>query len=358
MRILFVISDLTYGGAAKQLVLLAAGLQADRFQRRLCVLGTAGPWVETLRAAGVIVDVLDWRWKLDLTAFGRLRHLFRAYQADPVHVWGRSALQLVALAGGLRRSRAIVTMLLPPRQRTPRIAWRDRWLLRRAAHIIATSKTDGAEWRRLGLEDRQIVVVPPGVEAASGASGERGEPLRPRTILCVGPLLRHKGFRDAIWVIDILRYLYADAQLAIVGDGPDRTAIERFAHHARVADRVHFLGERRDLPNLLAQAELVWAPSRSNGGVNAVLESMAAGKAVVGTLVPGLAEVVIHGQTGFLVPPADQAALARHTRLLLDDSELRQRMGKAGRQRVTEHFAAAAMIDRLAALYEGVSQPM
>src|SRR5258708_4595225 len=99
MRILYVISDLNYRGAAKQLTLLAAGLPTDRFQRRVCVLGKAGPWGEELGAAGVIVDVLNWRWKLDLPAFGRLRHLLRAYQADLLHVWGRSALRAVALAG-------------------------------------------------------------------------------------------------------------------------------------------------------------------------------------------------------------------------------------------------------------------
>ena len=357
MRVLFVISDLTYGGAAKQLVLLAAGLPADRFQRRLCVLGAAGPWAETLRAAGVIVDVLNWRWKLDLVAFGRLRHLLRAYQADLLHVWGRSALRLVALAGGLRRSRVLVTMPSQPRQSTTRLGWPDRWLLRRTALIIVPSQNEAGEWRRLGLANRQIVVVPPGVEAATDASGESGERLSPRTILCIGPLLRHKGFRDAIWVIDMLRYLYPDAQLAFVGEGPDRIAIERFAHDARVADRVHFLGDRSDLPSLIAQAELVWAPSLLQGSTNAVLEAMAAGKPVVGTTVPGMADIINDGQTGFLVAPADQAALARQTRVLFDDAGLRQRMGEAGRQRAVRHFAAGDMIDRLAPLYEAGVQP-
>ena len=69
MRILFIISDLTYRGAAKQLTLLAKRLPGEQFQRRVCVLGRAGPWAEELRSAGVILDVLNWRWTIDLPAF-------------------------------------------------------------------------------------------------------------------------------------------------------------------------------------------------------------------------------------------------------------------------------------------------
>jgi glycosyltransferase involved in cell wall biosynthesis len=358
MRILFIISDLAYGGAAKQLTLLAARLPPERFQRRVCVLGTAGPWAETLRAAGVILDVLNWRWKLDLHAFGRLWHLLRAYQADVLHIWGQSALPAVGLAGGLRGGRVVVTTSLPQRKPARRLGWRERWVFRHVERVFAPSQEDADEWRRLGLGSRQIAVVPPGVEMATDTLGEGVKALPPRTILCIGPLLRQKGFRDAIWVIDMLRYLYPEVQLAFVGEGPDRIAIERFGHDARVADRVHFLGERKDLASLLAQAELVWAPSRVQGGVNAILEAMAAGKPVVASRLPSTAAIVAEGQTGFLVPPADQAALARQTRVLLDDANLRRRMGEAGRQRAADHFAAAAMIDRVTALYEAGGQPV
>jgi glycosyltransferase involved in cell wall biosynthesis len=80
---------------------------------------------------------------------------------------------------------------------------------------------------------------------------------------------------------------------------------------------------------------------------------MAAGKPVVAARQPVLADIVVDGQTGFLVPPADQAALARQTRVLLDDADLRRRMGEAGQQRVMASFSAAAMVKRFADLYEG-----
>jgi glycosyltransferase involved in cell wall biosynthesis len=349
MRVLFIIPDLLYGGAAKQLTLLAAALSADGFQRRVCVLGQAEPWVEKIRATGVIVDVLGWRWTLDLPAFGRLRHALRAYQADVLHLFGQSALRAVALAGGLRQKRLIVTTPLPPRKPRSRLTWWDRWLLRQAEQVTAFNSAEAESWRQLGLDDDRLAIVPPGVEVLpSPAVSVNSSP----SILCIGPLHRHKGFRDAIWVLDIVRAIHPDLQLRFAGSGPDRSALQQFAQDARVADRVHLLGDQSDIAGLLAGAVLVWVPSHAEGGMNAVLEAMAASKPVVASRLPGLAEIVVDGETGFLVPPGDKAALARQTRVLLDDAELRRRMGEAGRRRAAERFAVADMVDRFVALYQ------
>jgi glycosyltransferase involved in cell wall biosynthesis len=354
MRILFVISELTYHGAAKQLILLAKQLVPARFERRVCVLGKAGPWADTLRAEGVIFDVLNWRWQLDLPAYGRLRHLLRAYQADLLHIWGLPVLRTVSLAGGLGTGRLVVS--LPLRARGEHLRWWDGWLLRRAEWVTVASPVEAVKWRGLEIDVGRLAVIPPGVDMIECSGVEGSNLLPPRTILCVGPLKPGKGFRDAIWVLDILRHLHSDLQLAFVGSGPDRPAIERFAHDARVADRVHFLGDCADLPALLARAELVWAPSRAASGVNAVLEAMAAGKPVVASELPEMAEIVVSGETGYLTPPGDQAAFARQTRVLLDDADLRRRMGEAGRHRALERFSAAAMARAFTDLYEKRSE--
>jgi glycosyltransferase involved in cell wall biosynthesis len=353
MRILYVISDFTYCGASKQLVLLAAGLPPERFERRVCALGAAGPWAEHLRNAGIVVDVLGWRRKIDLPAFRRLRHILRAYQADVVHVWDRFALRAVALAGGLRRSRLVVTASWRQGQPSARVAWWDRRLLRHGESITVSGQSQAAKWEQQGLGSVRLAIIPPGVEIPAAPVTPTGSTTLPSmTILCVGRLERHKGFRDAVWVLDMLRFLHPQTQLTIVGDGPDRHAIEDFAGAARVADQVRFLGERADVPALLAEAELVWAPCRAPSNTNVVLEAMAAGKPVIASEFTELAEIIIHGQTGLLVPPGDQAALARQTRLLLDDPKLRQRMGEAARRRAAEQFGVADMIRRFAELYK------
>jgi glycosyltransferase involved in cell wall biosynthesis len=81
---------------------------------------------------------------------------------------------------------------------------------------------------------------------------------------------------------------------------------------------------------------------------------MAAGKPVVATHLPRLAEIVVEGETGFLVPPGDKVRLARQTRLLLEDTDLRCGLGEAGRRRVESHYSVAQLAQRLADLYESV----
>jgi glycosyltransferase involved in cell wall biosynthesis len=151
--------------------------------------------------------------------------------------------------------------------------------------------------------------------------------------------------------LDILKNLADDLHLVLVGDGPDRTRLEQFARAIGVAGQVHFLGNQPDVAALLALAEVVWVPGRVDGSVNVALEAMAAGRPVVASDLPGLAEVVCDGETGFLVPPGDKVALARQTWGLLEDAGRRRRLGDAGRARVRQHFAAEDMVRRWAALY-------
>src|SRR5262249_47024670 len=161
-----------------------------------------------------------------------------------------------------------------------------------------------------------------------------------RLIVCAGAFERRKGFRDAIWAFDILRYLYDNLRLVLIGDGPDRPRLEQFAHDTQCHKRVHMIGERADSPALLAGAAVVGVPDDSEGGTNVALEAMAAGRPVVAARWPSLTEI-IDEQTGFLVPARAPAELARQTRVLLDDAALSQRLGEAGRQKALTRFAVA-----------------
>jgi glycosyltransferase involved in cell wall biosynthesis len=380
-KILFVIPGLNFGGAARQLTLLATGLPRERFDVRVCVLGGAAPWVESLRQAGVAVELLGWKRPFDVAPFFALRRLLRSFRPEVVHAWGRAALIAVTLSGG----RPFASCILGARNRNE---WLDRWLLRRAEGVIAFGEADAARYRRLGLAPDRLTVVAPAVGDASrcrepsgtgeslgydGAPGTVG-PARlagptcgeasrcrepsgthslARRILGIGPIEPHKGFRDAVWAFDILRYLYDDLQLILAGEGADRPRVESFVRAVGAAKQVQFTGRCADLTPLLQQTAVVWVPSQTAGGVGAALEAMAAGRPVVASRLPELAEVVADGETGFLVPSGDKATLARQTRLLLDDPALAQRFGEAGRRRAAEYFAVGQLVGQCARLYEG-----
>jgi glycosyltransferase involved in cell wall biosynthesis len=121
---------------------------------------------------------------------------------------------------------------------------------------------------------------------------------------------------------------------AIVGDGPERAALEAAAATAQV----ELLGERGDVPEQLAASDVFVLSSRSEGMPMSILEAMAAGLPVVASAVGGIPEIVRDGETGLLVPPGDADALAAALGRLLDDDGLRRRLGAAGRERALDEF--------------------
>jgi glycosyltransferase involved in cell wall biosynthesis len=145
-----------------------------------------------------------------------------------------------------------------------------------------------------------------------------------------------------------------DAHFVLAGDGPERGALETQAAALGIRDRVHFLGHRTDIPDLLAACDLFVLPSRYEGLPLSVLEAMAAGKPVVASAIPGTNEAVIHGETGFLVAPGRITAQADAIRRLLVDPALARRFGRAGQARVRQEFSAETMVARVVEVYEGL----
>jgi glycosyltransferase involved in cell wall biosynthesis len=352
-KVLLVIPSLAYGGAARRLTLLAPRLSSDRYQVRVAALGPPAPWLDSLRKAGVAVDALGWRRRFDLRPFLALRTLAHDFGPDVVHAWGPGAIRAVACLPGIRRGRPLfAAAVLSPTGRASRL---DRLLLRRAASIIAFGEGERREYQRLGVDPARIADGPAAVadDSAPAAEAWRGVPPDARVLLAAGPIEAHKGLREAVWALDVLRHVYDDLHLVVAGEGPDRPRVQHFARCLGAADRVHFTGPCDDLGPLLARANLVWVPSLADRGRCVAAEALRAGRPVVAFRWPGLAEVVEDGVTGRLVPVDDKAALARQTRPLLEDSDLCRRLGEAGRKRAAERFGVHALVAACTQMYAG-----
>jgi glycosyltransferase involved in cell wall biosynthesis len=347
-KLLYIIPSLDYSGSARKVTLLAAGLPRERFEVRVVVLGVTAPWVDSLREAGVAVEVLGWKRPFDLLPLMALRRFLHRFQPVVIHAWSQQLLRVLALAGVGATPRIFVSDVLQPGER---LTWWDRLWLRNVKCVIAFSAGEAESYRRNGIASQ---TVPPGIDVApepAAASLAIDSLPTGHLILGVGPIEMHKGFRDAVWALDILQYLYEDIQLDVVGEGRDQARVAHFAQAVGATRRVHFLGPIADLGPLWSRASVFWAPSLLGGGVCATLEAMAAGRPVVGTRVPGLNEIIVDGVTGYLVKPGDKAGLARQTRLLLDNPDLAAAMGEAGRRRVVEHFTATRMVHECERLY-------
>jgi glycosyltransferase involved in cell wall biosynthesis len=350
--VLFIIANLDYSGAARQLSLLAANLPRESFRVRVAVLGAETPWAASLRGQGVDVEVLGWRRPFDVLPFVALRRLVKSMRPDVLHVWGATALRTVRLTGSRTKS-LLVSGALSFAGQTNRM---DRWLVTHSGGVIALGAAEAESYRRLGVSEAKITVVSPAmpVEAVAVKSVELPRvKTSDRILLGLGPIEPYKGFREAVWAFDIVRHLYDDVHFVMIGDGSDRQRVEQFARQIGVRDHVHFLGHCVETASYLHRADIVWVPSLRGGGVCAALEAMAAGRPVVASHLPDLAEIVVDGETGFLVEPNNKAALARQTRLLLDDSSRRQQMGQTGQQHVREHFSVERLVEASARRYAG-----
>jgi glycosyltransferase involved in cell wall biosynthesis len=155
-----------------------------------------------------------------------------------------------------------------------------------------------------------------------------------------------------VWAFDILNCLYDDLHLVIVGAGLDEERVRQFAQTLRLHDRVHFTGPVVDIQPWLNRCDLVWVPSLVDGGRQSALAAMAAGRPVVASRLPSLAEVILDGRTGYLVRPGDKMELSRQTRILLDHDDLRREMGAAARRHVEEQFLPARMVSCFLSAYE------
>jgi len=251
-----------------------------------------------------------------------------------------------------------------------RPAWRYRlfyrpllqFALRRAARIVVASPTLATSAPELKEWQTKCVVIPYGIDCLKdiGSAGSslrsaaiRAEHSRP-VVLFVGRLVRYKGLHV---LLAALRDVSADA--VIVGDGPERAALQRQAQELGLAERVVFRGEVDDeeLAALYDACDVFVLPSITRQEAFGVvqLEAMAHGKPVISTdLETGISWVNRHLETGLVVPPGDTAALRAAIQRLLGDAALRLSMGEAARQRVRAEFSVERMLQAAVALYREV----
>jgi len=213
--------------------------------------------------------------------------------------------------------------------------WADRVVKALTTVTICVAESELTSGLSAGTcDERTTVVIHNGVDPRAALPRERREDGPPR-IVSVGRL---QGPKDPLTLIRALEALRGPFTAVIVGDGPDRPAVKAELDRLGLGDAVELAGERHDVPELLAAADIFVLSSRSEGLPLSILEAMSAGRPVVATRVGGVPELVVDGETGLLVPAGDPSSLAAAIERLLEDPALRERLGAAGRARIAERF--------------------
>ena len=372
VRVLHVITHLDHGGATDNTLLTVAGLDRSRYQVDLA----AGPGdlEAKARAAADRLFLLPGLARTlgrpaDLRAAVALWRLAAGY--DVVHTHTAKAGVLGRFAARARKVPAVVhTIHAFPVY--PGMTWPVRRALlaveRRAARcadrIIAVCDANAREALALGIATpEQLAVVVSGVPTAALVAGDRG---RGRAVLglpdgapVVGTVTRFMEQKAPLdFVAAARRIVAADpaAHVLMVGDGPLRAEVERAAAGE---PRIHLLGFRDDVPDLLAASDVLAFSSRWEGLGRALTEAVLAAKPVVATAVNGVPDLVVDGATGHLVPPGRPDLMAERTLAVLGLPDRGASLGAAGAARIAGRFDVSGMVAGIEALYrEALAGPL
>ena len=358
MKIAHLDTGREWRGGQSQVALLLRGLAARGVASVL--LAPEGPLLERAAALGAATRPWHARGDLDAAAVAAAQAALRRERPDVVHVHTARAHALgvpAARLAGVERVVASRRVAFPPR-RDPgsRLKYRlpvDRWL--------CVSEAARRALIEAGVEDDRTVVVPSGVDldAVRAAAGRPAEDLRARLglsqavllLATVGSFTAEKNHALLLEVASRLEARAPQAHFVWVGDGPLLEPLRRERDRRGLEGRVHLLGRRDDVPELVQQCALLLVASRHEGLCTAAIEAEALGIPVVATRAGGLPEAVVHGETGVLVPPGDAEAMTEAVAGLLSDPARRGRMGERSRDHAAR-FSADRMVEGTLAVYQ------
>jgi L-malate glycosyltransferase len=374
VRLLTFLTNFYAGGTERHVVTLSRRLDAGTFEQHLTCLDRQGEFLEDVYARGIPVTehrIARLYGPHTLRQQFRFARYLRSRDIQIVHTYGfyshAFAIPAARLAGTptiLASIRDLGDVWTPAQQCVQRNVCR-------LAHRVLTN-AEAVKQRLIadGYPGAKIAVIRSGVDLFPTdeqpvdvtVRHELGLPADTPLIAVVSRLNRSRGidFKGIEYFLDAAALVASrcqDARFLILGDGPCREEFECGARRRGLADRVIFVGFRKNVPRWLAQVTISVLPSLSEGLSNALLESMAAGVPTVATSVGGNPELVAHGATGLLVPPRDAGALAAALCLLLEHPEIARRFGQAARQRAIDHFSVERMVHETERLYLSLVRP-
>jgi glycosyltransferase involved in cell wall biosynthesis len=357
-RIGYVIGQLSYGGAERQLYELVRGMDRRRFRCFVyCLSEEISPYGDMLREAGAELRVFKRHSHFDVARVVKLASLLRKDRIDILHSFLFQGNGYAWPAQILARVPILVTSARNCKEMGLLRDWVNRLAFRMSDAIVCNGEAVQSfivrhYWAPAnkcaviynGVDGNRFVPVSRDSQPPAGHSAKR-------LIITVGRLVPQKELDLFLEAASLLSRKKAGIRFLIVGDGPSRAALEQSASRKGLNGQVSFLGERADIAELLQNADVFWLTSAWEGLPNVLLEAMACAKPVVTRDVGACREVIAHGLNGYLVPSRDAEKFASYTLGLIDNPERARKMGAVGRKLAEERFSLQAMIRRTEKLY-------
>lgn len=358
------VENLERGGLERTVIDLISAQRTMGHRCRVVCLYEPGQLAVELQEQGVEVEACRKHGGLDWNAMRRVRTALARDPGAVLHTHNAAAhYHAVLAAAGMPLACVVNTRHgMGVTGSRSRKEWLYRRSMARTDYVVGVCETVRRAFSEQGVRPRRALLsIPNGIrlerfvaatpEARAALAGELGWPSESLIIGTVGRLHPVKDQAQLLHALQALRARIPRAVLAIVGDGPLRNELEREAGSLGLGDAVRFLGDRNDVPRLLAGMHVFALPSRSEGYSVALLEACAAALPIVATDVGGNADIVRDGVNGRLVAPGDAAALASVLHELCADVERAERMGCAGREWVMTEGSFRTMAMRYECIY-------
>jgi glycosyltransferase involved in cell wall biosynthesis len=356
------IDELTSAGTEMQLVALIRHLDRRRIEPFLCLLRGENPRSRALEPAGcpiIRLGVRSFRHPSTLGKFWRLVRFLRRRQIDIFQVYfldstyfGIPAARLAGVPRIVRTRNNQGYWMTPLRRRLGRFY--QRFADATVANCEACRQAVIAEE---GAQPESVLVLENGVDLERfplDRQSSNGNLNHGRRVGVVANLRPVKDLETFVRAAGEVAGVVSDVSFSIAGEGESRAALERLTKQLGLQGRLLLPGTVGDVPAFLGTLDVAVLCSQSEGMSNALLEYMAAGRAIVATAVGGNVQLIEDGIHGLLIPPGDADQLATAIRRLLDDPSLAARLGTAARRRIEQHHSRAAMVQRFEKFYENL----
>ena len=362
MRIAIVLDSLNRGGAERQAIYATGELVRNGYDVELIYYHRTDHQydVSILPQANVVHLAKN---NASLCFLLNLLQYFKQRRFDVVHGWKDVSGIYASLAGRLAGVPVIFAGFRAAYDGVGLI-----WLAYRVINkvvtgwIVNSKATVPLIVKRVGANPDRVHVVYNGIDPEAFQSKltpvearlRLGLPVSCPVVSIVGRLRAQKNHTLFVEMAALVRRELPDVRFLVVGngDGDEQTHLEVQASRLGIRDRMHFLGNRLDIPDILAATDIMTLTSHYEGVANCLLEAMCVGLPVISTAYAGVEELITHEHDGLIAPLGDAAMLASHVCHLLRNFHLRKRMGENGRDTIRQRFSMQAMGRNLYAVYE------
>lgn len=312
---------------------------------------------------GIESHLIPCRGQFDRSVPAAIRDLAQRTQADVIHAHGYKADAYAWLA--LRRKSVPFVSTCHTWYDNDLFVRAygalDRWVLRDFHGVVAVSDEVSTRLLRAGVQPDRVHLIRNGIDLrpfarAADTRQERQKNGDAFRIGLVGRLSPEKGVDIFLHAASEVSREFPAVQFIVVGDGPDRSALEQLRAKVELDDKVALPGQRGDMPGFYASIDVMVSASRQEGMPIALLEGMASGLPVVATAVGQVPTVIDTESVGMIVAPGDASALAGAVKELLRDDDLRRRIGIAARDRIEAEFSADRMTSEYLRVYHRALQ--